>query len=98
MAHSRVDDPFVAGVGVRAEFDAISDEVPHVGVGRRVVLLHAQRGGALGNLAFPHVHEDLQALLFRAVSPRRRRLVLARLSDFSTGLMSELQEQGLEVR
>ncbi len=92
--HSRVYDPFVAGVRVRAKLDAISDKVPHVWVGRRVVLLHAQRGSAFRHLAFAHVHEDLQALLFGAVSPRRRRLVLARLGNFSAGLMSELKEQG----
>ena len=68
--HSRVDDPFVAGVRVSAKLDAVCDQVPHVGVRGCVVLFHAQSGSALRHLALAHVHEDLQALFFGAVAPR----------------------------
>ena len=80
---------------VRAELDSVSDEVPHVGVGRRVILLHAKSGGALCNFTLAHVHEDLQALFFGAVAPRRRRLVLARLRDFGASLEKDDKRFGV---
>ncbi len=80
---------------MRAELDSVSDQVPHVGVGRRVVLLHAKSGGALCNFTLAHVHKDLQALCFGAVAPWRRRLVLAGLRNFGASLVKDDKRVGV---
>lgn len=90
----RVDAPFVAGLVVFGELDAVQHRIAHHDKRRSHIDLGAQAGGAFGELAVAHLLEQRQVLFHAAVAVRA---VFARRGQGAAIFTDLLRRQLIDV-
>lgn len=90
----RVDAPFIAGLVVFGELDAVQHRIAHHDKRRSHIDLGAQAGGAFGEFAVAHLLEQRQVLFHAATAVRA---VFARRSQGAAVFTNLLRRQFVDV-